>query len=224
MNSPRFFAADGHPPALTEDWRLVRAQLVARELGGSQPGVPGVGTLVRSADQWAHLISHPEAGCLLVARHANLGMFSHSVVLVTEHDDTAGTSALMLNMPTPIYIANLGLEEDITSAFGHRPLFLGGPMTRHLLHVLHGREDVNGSMRIVNGVYAGGVESASELIRQRKAAPEEFCLLAGYSGWGPGQLSMEIADGAWYVVAASDSLILECLRGETVECYTSLVG
>jgi len=117
----------------------------------------------------------------------------------------------MINMPTPICISNLGLEEDITSSFGHRPLFLGGPMTRHLLHVLHGRPDVDGSMRIVDGVYAGGVESASELIRQGRATPEEFCLLAGYSGWGPKQLAREVVDGSWWVVSASPALILDCI-------------
>jgi putative AlgH/UPF0301 family transcriptional regulator len=143
-------------------------------------------------------------------------MFSHSVVLVTEHDETAGTSALVLNMPTPLYISNLGLEEDITSAFGHSPLFIGGPMTRSLLHVLHGRGDVDRAMRIIDGVYAGGVESASELIKLGLARPEEFKLLAGYSGWGPHQLEREIASGSWWVVAASHTLVLDCLRETAV--------
>jgi len=37
-------------------------------------------------------------------------------------------------------------------------------------------------------VFAGGVESAAELVRRREADPREFMLLAGYSGWGPWQL------------------------------------
>lgn len=219
---PRFFAVDGHPPSITDDWRLFRARLVARELGASLAPT-GLDMLVKPHETWAHTIAHPERGCLLVARRSNLGMFSHSVVLVTEHDDKAGTSALVLNMPTPLFIANLGLEEDITAAFGQSPLFIGGPMTRNLLHILHGRRDVEGSMEIVKGVYAGGVESASELIRHGGAVPSEFRLLAGYSGWGPGQLMQEIADGAWYVVAASDSLILDCIR-ETSSWEPTNVG
>jgi putative AlgH/UPF0301 family transcriptional regulator len=190
---------------------------VAHEIGNAVPAPAaasgaGLEMLVRPTDSWAHPIPHPEPGCLLVARHSNLGMFSHSVVLVTEHDDTAGTSALVLNMPTPLYISNLGLEEDITSAFGHSPLFIGGPMTRSLLHVLHGRGDVDRAMRIIDGVYAGGVESASDLIRLGLARPEEFKLLAGYSGWGPHQLEREIEQESWWVVAASHTLILECLQ------------
>ncbi len=213
---PRFFAVDGNPPALEQDWRLFRAQLVAHEIGNAIPASgAGLEMLVRPTDAWAHPIPHPEPGCLLIARHSNLGMFSHSVVLVTEHDETAGTSALVLNMPTPLFISNLGLEEDITSAFGNMPLYIGGPMTRSLLHVLHGRGDVDRAMRIIDGVYAGGVESASELIRLGLARPEEFKLLAGYSGWGPGQLEREIESGSWWVVAASHALILECLQEST---------
>ncbi len=37
-------------------------------------------------------------------------------------------------------------------------------------------------------MFAGGVESAAELVRRREADPREFMLLAGYSGWGPWQL------------------------------------
>lgn len=42
------------------------------------------------------------------------------VILVLEHDDVGGSSGLVLNMPTPLLIANLGLEEDIAGAAGGR--------------------------------------------------------------------------------------------------------
>ena len=211
---PRFFAVDGNPPTLEQDWRAVRAQLVAQEFNGAATTLPATGsTLVRPSDSRAHTIPHPEPGCLLVARHSALGMFSHSVVFVLEHSDTEGTSGLLLNMPTPVSISSLGLEEDITGSFGHCPLFIGGPITRHLLHVLHGRGDVDGARRVVDGIFVGGVEGASELVRLGLARPEEFRLMAGYSGWGPHQLANEIAGGSWWVVATSHNLILECLQG-----------
>jgi hypothetical protein len=34
-------------------------------------------------------------------------------------------------------------------AFGRCPLFIGGPVTKNLLHVLHGRRDVEGAMEII---------------------------------------------------------------------------
>lgn len=274
-NEPsRFFAVDGHAAPLSQDWRVFRAQLVAQEQGGSAPSA-GLNTLVHPCDEWAHLISKPEQGCLLVARHASLGMFTHSVLLVSEHgellisntshkssaalpplrcrypsaplpsravlaahmlylrqyshllhrfpcvlfssqpaESEEGTSALILNTATPMNIACLGLEEWTTAAFGDNTLFLGGPMNKNLLHVLHGRPEVEGAMRILQGVYAGGVDSAIELVRSGDAPASDFRLLAGYSGWGPHQLEREVEDGAWWVVAASPALIHACLRGE----------
>ena len=99
-------------------------------------------------------------------------------------------------------------------AFGRCPLFIGGPVTKNLLHVLHGRREVDGALEIVEGVFAGGVESASEMVRRGEASPHDFMLLAGYSGWGPGQLAQELAEGTWLVVAASQAVILDCLQGE----------
>ena len=99
-------------------------------------------------------------------------------------------------------------------SFGKTPLFIGGPVTKNLLHVLHGRREVEGSLEILDGVYAGGVESASELVRGGEAEPGDFRLLAGYSGWGAGQLRQELRDGTWWVVAASPDLTLDLLRGE----------
>ena len=36
-----------------------------------------------------------------------------AVILVLEHDDGEGSSGLVINMPTPLMISHLGLEEDI---------------------------------------------------------------------------------------------------------------
>ena len=211
-----------------EDWRKFRAALVDRE---------GVETMhhdrkkmsivdlqcteeyARRRKQagnstWSHVISHPEPGCLLVARRQDLGMFSLSVVLITEHDDAVGSSGLALNMPTQLYISNLGLEEKISNQFGSIPLYVGGPVHKNMLHVLHGRSDVEGGTKILEGVFAGGVESAAELVQQGVADAGEFRLLAGYSGWEPYQLAQEVEQGSWYIVSASANIILGCILGD----------
>jgi hypothetical protein len=68
-------------------------------------------------------------------------------------------------------------------------------------------------VRTHTGVYAGGIESAGDLVQTGRARPDDFRLLAGYTGWGAAQLRQEVADGAWWVVAASSELIKECLKG-----------
>lgn len=62
-------------------------------------------------------------------------------------------------------------------------------------------------------MYAGGIESAGDLVQTGRARPDDFRLLAGYTGWGAAQLRQEVAEGAWWVVAASSELIKECLKG-----------
>lgn len=193
--------------AVTADWREYRAGLVAEEHLHA-------GVEIQQSNRWSHQISHPEKGCLLVARRPDLGMFSYSVILITEHDDEIGSSGLVLNMPTPLHIANLGLEMHIAESLGQCPLYIGGPVTRNLLHVLHGNESVEGSMEIIKGVYAGGVESAAELVLQGAVDPSEFRLLAGYSGWEPYQLATEIQNGAWHVISASSDVINGCIKGD----------
>lgn len=88
-----------------EDWRSFRAKLVltekAKEIQSMQKeSSNGLGrsqwmdqpryvedklNFGGQVSSWSHQISHPERGCLLVARQHNLGMFSYSVVLITEH-------------------------------------------------------------------------------------------------------------------------------------------
>eukprot|EP00889_Picochlorum_renovo_P001905 jgi/Picre1/28935/NNA_004330.t1 len=68
----------------------------------------------------------------------------------------------------------LGLEVHIAESLGQCPLYIGGPVTRNLLHVLHGNESVEGSMEIIKGVYAGGVESAAELVLQGVLIHQNF--------------------------------------------------
>ena len=90
--------------------------------------------------------------------------------------------------------------------------------------MLHGRREVEGSLEILDGVYAGGVESASELVRGGEAQPGDFRLLAGYSGWGAGQLQQELREGTWWVVAASPDLTLDLLAGERPRGEGALAG
>ncbi|PRW20794.1 hypothetical protein C2E21_8585 [Chlorella sorokiniana] len=208
---PLMFCPDlDTPPVLVQDWRAFRARLVAMESGQT---ARAASMQLGREERWAHVLTQPERGCLLVARpREGLGMFKNTVILLLEHDDGEGSSGLVINMPTPLLVSQLGLEEDIAESFRQCPLFIGGPVTKNLLHVLHGRRDVEGALEIIEGVFAGGVESAAELVRRREADPREFMLLAGYSGWGPWQLQRELRAGTWLPVAASQAVIMDVLK------------
>ena len=44
--------------------------------------------------------------------------------------------------------------------------------------------------------------------------PPPIHLSYARSGWGPWQLASELVEGAWLVVAASQAVIMDCLKGE----------
>lgn len=64
------------PLQLIQDWRAFRARLVAKEAGqAARAAALALGT----EERWAHVISQPERGCLLVARpRSGLGMFTNT--------------------------------------------------------------------------------------------------------------------------------------------------
>jgi putative AlgH/UPF0301 family transcriptional regulator len=205
---------------LSDDWRSVRARLVAGEHGSDSLKAA---MKITPDEWWAHEIAIPEKGCLLLSRREDLGVFSHSIVLITEHESGIGSSGLILNSPTRLYVHMLGLESGpVSSVFAQSPLFFGGPVATNLLHVVHGRPEVIGAEEVMDGVLAGGVDNAADLVVEGKAKAEEFRVMAGYCAWGPRQLDEELSAGTWWCVAASKQLILDCIN-ETAAGWSPLV-
>ena len=71
------------PVHIAGDWRAFRARLVAEEHDN------GAVTSLRPADargdRWAHLLTEPEKGCLLVARRSDMRFFNNTVVFLAWH-------------------------------------------------------------------------------------------------------------------------------------------
>ena len=85
--------------------------------------------------------------------------------------------------------------------------------------------------RVGEGIcFAGSMDA---LRRVADEPPEKLRLLVGYAGWGPGQLEMELSEGAWLVAPVSDEVIFQVdpplmwdhvLRGLGVEPATLIAG
>ncbi|WP_369212547.1 YqgE/AlgH family protein [Streptomyces flavofungini] len=152
-------------------------------------------------------------GRLLVATPALADPnFDRAVVLLLDHDEE-GSLGVVLNRPTPVGVADI-LEGwgDLAGAPG--VVFQGGPVSLDSalgVAVVPGDEAPAAGSRLRGG--GGGdpvgfrrVHGAIGLV-DLEAPPEllspalgSLRIFAGYSGWGPGQLETELADGAWYVV------------------------
>lgn len=132
--------------------------------------------------------------------------FKRSVVLLTEHNET-GTVGFILNKRVDIRL-NEAIEDFKSFDF---PLYFGGPVKRDNLFYIHTfGEQIEGSMRILDGLYWGGnFDQLKALILDGKASEKEVKFFLGYSGWEPDQLDREMVEHSWFVANSSKSLIMQ---------------
>ena len=126
--------------------------------------------------------------------------FDRTVVFMVEHD-ADGALGLVLNRPSSTAVADH--LEDLPAAVGEPPVFfVGGPVEvggllalglRRLGAEPRGAVTVDGPLAMVDpeALVTGEVDGI-DVVR----------IYTGYSGWGPGQLDHEVAQGVWHVVEA----------------------
>eukprot|EP00210_Caulerpa_lentillifera_P006642 g6345.t1 len=190
-----------------DDWRKFRAKLVSMEKTNLVSSFPY--SSEELGQDWAHEISTPEKGCLLVAKQPNLGMFSETAILVLHHDEAKSTLGLILNTPSPSILENSFIRGWDAGAFSKERIYIGGPLEMSSLHILHPHGDLEKSTKVIDGVFVGGFADARLKVESGVISPSDFKLIVGISSWGPYQLARELQDNVWYVVSASRSLLLQ---------------
>jgi putative transcriptional regulator len=133
--------------------------------------------------------------------------FARTVVLLCEHAPE-GAFGLVLNRPTEVSAAEaVRLEPPILGVNGLR-LWIGGPVEPERGWIVIDREPGLEVRQIVDGVYL----SSSPLVLRRvlESTPEPRArVLAGYAGWGPGQLDEELAESSWLIADVQPDLIFD---------------
>lgn len=149
----------------------------------------------------------PAAGMLLVASPA-LGepTFMRTVIYLLEHDDD-GTLGFIVNRPLDIPLSDLWA--DCPAGLGGAKVAAeGGPVDRNKGLLLHGCIDLAGAQEMAPGIAVGGDLEA--LARRYAKGPDRSGprLFLGHSGWAPGQLAGELAEGAWILRPGTSDLVL----------------
>lgn len=133
--------------------------------------------------------------------------FARSVILLCEHAPE-GAFGLIVNRPSEVSAAEAVNLEPPVEKPNDLPLLIGGPVEPQRGWILTSSvpEGVESQ-----GVGAGLHLSASPvLLRQVLTArplPRRTHVLAGYAGWGPGQLDAEIQENAWLAAPADADLV-----------------
>lgn len=140
--------------------------------------------------------------------------FAESIVLVVQHNDE-GAMGITINSPSVLNLAQ-ACNTEVPTGLSDYPLYLGGPVEREYLLVLHtgfpGGERSPESVLLGTGVV---FEPHFQLVSTcwkhyaGHSAMDDFKirLYAGYAGWGTGQLEEELEAKAWLVLPAQTEMV-----------------
>lgn len=142
--------------------------------------------------------------------------FFRTVVLMLDHDDE-GALGVVLNRPTDYPIAS-ALPGWATVVSEPDVVFVGGPVAPETAIALGRR--AAGPMPVAWSNVVGGfgiVELDATPLPHEIADVRVF---AGYAGWSPGQLEVELAADAWLVL---DALAADVTSTEPVELWSTVL-
>ncbi len=139
------------------------------------------------------MVMDSTAGMVLVATPLILGApFERSVVVMLEHDEH-GAVGVVANLPTDIAV------DEVLPGF-HVPIappavvFIGGPVATDTA-VIVGRSPTGPFLMSAPGGDFGILDTTEPV-----TDADHVRVFAGYSGWSPGQLELELAEDSWWVL------------------------
>jgi putative transcriptional regulator len=134
--------------------------------------------------------------------------FAKTVVLLCDYVPE-GAFGLVLNRPTDMPASAMVKLEPPVSAGNALPLSIGGPVEPERGWILVADDPGEPDCRtIAEGVY---LSTSPALLRRVLTADPlpRARVLAGYAGWGPGQLDDELAQSAWLMADVEVDLIFD---------------
>jgi putative transcriptional regulator len=134
--------------------------------------------------------------------------FARSVVLLCDFIP-AGAFGLVLNRPTDMPASTMVKLEPAVVGGNTLPLCIGGPVEPERGWILLADPPEESDYRtICEGVYLSTSPALLRRVLSISPAPRAR-VLAGYAGWGPGQLDAELAESAWLIGQVDIDLIFD---------------
>ena len=124
--------------------------------------------------------------------------FARTVILLCDYVPD-GAFGLVLNRPTGMPASEMVKLEPPVVGGNTLPLCIGGPVEPERGWILLGEEPDDPDYRTIrDGLYLSTSPSLLRRVLSATPAPRAL-VLAGYAGWGPGQLDQELAQSAWLI-------------------------
>src|SRR5688572_5837519 len=148
--------------------------------------------------------------------------FAKTVVLLCEYGPE-GAFGLVLNRPTDMpATAMVRLDPPIIGG-NDLPLWIGGPVEPQRGWILLADEPDSEFKSIRDGLYLSTSQDLLREVLEARPAPRAR-VLAGYAGWGPGQLDEELAQSAWLMADVELDLIFDIPPGQMWEAAIRRLG
>jgi putative transcriptional regulator len=137
--------------------------------------------------------------------------FDHTVILIVRHG-ADGAFGLVVNdqraeRPLAEIMTAIGLDPG--AAKGEVRVFLGGPVERERVFVLHSADYARPETVAVGSHFALTTSEAVFRDMAEGQGPRKAVVVFGYAGWAPGQLESEMAQGGWFTEPADAKLIFD---------------
>jgi putative transcriptional regulator len=132
--------------------------------------------------------------------------FHHAVVLICEHN-AEGAFGLVLNRSAGNKVGEV-LVADLPDTLKESPLFLGGPVHPGALSFLHSDNFIPDASVFPNLDLGHSLDDLVE-IGESFSPVKKVKMFAGYAGWSPGQLEMEMKRKSWLTFPASLELVFD---------------
>ena len=171
--------------------------------------------------------SDPLVGQLLVASPSmSEAIFAHTVILIVEHDE-GGSLGIVINQPfEERSIASLleGIGKKDPSVEGNVRVFAGGPMEPSIGFIVHTTDYRRPETQAIDARIA--MTSNPEVLRDigHGKGPRKSLIAFGYTGWGPGQLEVELARHDWSTIPEDPQLIFDDDRKKIWDEAVSRLG
>jgi putative transcriptional regulator len=134
--------------------------------------------------------------------------FARAVVLLCDFVPD-GAFGLVLNRPTDAPATDRVRLEPPVVGGNELPLFIGGPVEPERGWILLSGPPEEAEYRtICDGVYLSTSPTLLRRVLSTSPAPRAR-VLAGYAGWGPGQLDAELAQSAWLIGQVDVDLVFD---------------
>ena len=134
--------------------------------------------------------------------------FAKTVVLLCDFLPE-GAFGLVLNRPTDAAASTMVRLDPPVEHGNELPLSTGGPVEPDRGWILVGDEPADAEYRtIVDGLYLSTSPHLLRRVLEAEPTPRAL-VLAGYAGWGPGQLDEELEHSAWLMSEVAIDLIFD---------------